>query len=65
MAMKSLAEDSKTLAVLGLKENASMRFLLIITVLFLPATFMAVSGAIIHEKYSALLKVPTISLDLV
>ena len=54
MAMKSLGEDSKTLAVLGLKENASMRFLQINTVLFLPATFMTVSGAITHERYSAL-----------
>lgn len=43
--MKSLAEDSKTLAVLALKENLSMRFLQIITMLFLPATFIAVRGS--------------------
>jgi hypothetical protein len=43
--MKLLSEEMKALAVSALRENISMRFLQVITMLFLPATFVAVSHA--------------------
>jgi hypothetical protein len=41
--MKLISEEMKTLAISALRENSSMRFLQVITMLFLPATFVAVS----------------------
>jgi hypothetical protein len=40
----SVAEDTKRLAMSASKENATMRLIQVITVLFLPATFLAVSS---------------------
>jgi hypothetical protein len=43
LEMKLISEEMKTLAISALRENSSMRFLQVITMLFLPATFVAVS----------------------
>lgn len=40
-AMKEMAEDSRHIAVLTRKDSADMRIIAVVTLLFLPGTFMA------------------------
>jgi hypothetical protein len=42
--MKALAEDSKSVALATARDSAAMRVIAVVTILFLPATFTAVSN---------------------
>ena len=42
-AMRALAEDSRTVALAAARDSAAMRVIAAVTILFLPATFTAVS----------------------
>jgi hypothetical protein len=44
-AMRALAEDSRTVALAAARDSAAMRVIAAVTILFLPATFTAVSLA--------------------
>jgi Mg2+ and Co2+ transporter CorA len=41
VAMKAIAEDSKAVALESLRKNVTMRTIAVVTMLFLPATFIA------------------------
>jgi hypothetical protein len=45
--MKLISEEMKTLAISALRESSSMKFLQVITMLFLPATFVAVRDTLL------------------
>jgi hypothetical protein len=49
--MRSIAEDSRKLAESSRRDGAEMRVIAIVTLLFLPATFVAVSVDIILFHY--------------
>jgi len=55
-AMKTVAEDSKTVALATLRDSAAMRTIAAVTVFFLPATFTAVCNSSTFEYTEMLLQ---------
>jgi len=54
--MKTVAEDSKTVALATLRDSAAMRTIAAVTVFFLPATFTAVRPSPTFEPTEILLE---------
>ena len=54
LAMREIAEDSKAVALATARDSAAMRVIAAVTILFLPATFTAVS-------YFILIPIPLLS----
>jgi hypothetical protein len=48
--MIQVAKDSRTVAIATARDSAAMRVIATVTILFLPATFTAVSGSMNYEQ---------------
>lgn len=49
--MLEIARDSRAVAMSTAKDSATMRVIAAVTILFLPATFLAVSATISRQSY--------------